>query len=273
MKKVFVSLKDIDPENYKWIDARFSLKDAELGKEKYQESHVVNAVHWDLNDDLSDLRKSGGRQPMPDKETLVELFQSTGLSIDDSIIVYDNGGSPFATRAWWFLQYAGFKNAFILLEGFDDIKQAGIAVSTTIPQPKRSSVQPRWNESIYASRDFVEEIVSGEIESTLIDARAANRYRGEIEPLDRIAGHIPGALNFDWEQLKKDGQYHFDEAIQNKLAEIADSTKEITVYCGSGVTASPLYAMLAHYGYDNMRLYVGSYSDWVSKENAQVEQG
>lgn len=273
MKKVFLSIKDIDPQAYKWIDARFSLKDIEVGKKKYLEAHVENAVHWDLNDDLSDLGKEAGRQPMPDKETLVELFQSTGLSIDDSIIVYDDGGSPFAARAWWFLQYAGFNNAFILLEGFDDIKQTGIPVNAKVPQPKRSAVHPRWNDSIYASRDFVEKTVSGEIDSILIDARAANRYRGESEPLDRIAGHIPGALNFDWEKLRKDGRFRLDETIQNKLAEIVDPTKEATVYCGSGVTASPLYAILAHYGYDNVRLYVGSYSDWVSKENAQIEQG
>ena len=271
MGKVFLSLKDVDYGDYKWIDARFSLKDAKLGKQKYEESHVENAVHWDLNDDLSDLSKQDGRQPMPNQEALIELFQTSGLSIDDAIIVYDDGGSPFATRAWWFLQYAGFKNAFILLEGFEEIKQAGIPVTAETPQPNRTSVKPMWNEAIYASRGFVEQIVSGEIDNTLIDARAANRYRGETEPLDRIAGHIPGALNFDWEQLKKEGQYNFDGTIKDKLAKIADAAQEVTVYCGSGVTASPLYAMLAHYGYNNVRLYVGSYSDWVSKEDAPVE--
>ena len=271
MKKVFLSLKDVDYGAYKWIDARFSLKDAGLGKKQYSENHVKHAVHWDLNDDLSDLSKQGGRQPMPDKEALIELFQTSGLSIDDAIIVYDGGGSPFATRAWWFLQYAGFENAFILLEGFEEIKQAGIPVTVETPQPNRTLVKPVWNESIFASREFVEQIVSGEIENTLIDARAANRYRGEIEPLDRVAGHIPGALNFDWEQLKEDGQYIFDGTLKSKLAKVADAGQEVTVYCGSGVTASPLYAMLAHYGYNNVRLYVGSYSDWVSKEDAPVE--
>lgn len=271
MTNVFIGIKDLEDKAYKWIDARFSLKDAELGKKKYEESHVENAIHWDLNDDLSDLSKEGGRQPMPNKEALVELFQASGLMLEDPIIVYDDGGSPFATRAWWFLQYAGFKNASILLEGFEEIKQAGIPVTAATSQPVRTTVEPIWNESIYASRDFVEKTVSGEINNTLIDARAANRYLGETEPLDRIAGHIPGALNFDWEQLKKDGKYYFDDTIKNKLAEMVKTTEETTVYCGSGVTASPLYAMLAHYGYDNIRLYVGSYSDWVSKEDAPVE--
>lgn len=272
MTNVFVSVSELEHKAYKWIDARFSLKDASEGKKKYEAEHVQDAVHWDLNDDLSDMMKQDGRQPMPNKESLVELFQASGLLLDDSIVVYDDGGSPFATRAWWFLQYAGFKNSFIILEGYEAIKEVGIPVDHTKPLPTRTSVTPVWDESLYASRDFVEKTVSGEIGSVLLDARAGNRYRGEIEPLDPVAGHIPGALNFDWEQLKENGTYQFNETIQNQLANIADPSEVITVYCGSGVTASPLYAMLAHYGYDNVRLYIGSYSDWVSKEGAPVEK-
>lgn len=272
MKSVFVSVSELEHQAYKWIDARFSLKDVNEGKRKYKEEHVRGAVHWDLNEDLSDMKKQDGRQPMPDKDALVQLFQETGLLLDDSIVVYDDGGSPFATRAWWFLQYAGFRNSFIVLESYEAIKEAGMPVDHTKPSPKRTSVKPVWDESLYASREFVEKMVSGDTESILLDARAANRYRGEIEPLDPIAGHIPGALNFDWEQLKKNGAYHFDEDIKNKLSNIASPSEEITVYCGSGVTASPLYAMLAHYGYENVRLYIGSYSDWVSKEGAPVEK-
>lgn len=272
MTDVFVSVSELEHGSYKWIDARFSLKDASEGNQKYEAGHVQGAVHWDLNDDLSDMTKQEGRQPMPDKESLVELFQRSGLSLDDSIVVYDDGGSPFATRAWWFLQYAGFKNSFIILEGYEAIKEAGIPVDHTKSSLTRTSVTPVWDESLFASRDYVEKIVSGETESVLLDARAANRYRGEIEPLDPIAGHIPSALNFDWDQLKKDGGYHFDEIIQKKLANVADPSGEITVYCGSGVTASPLYAMLKHYGYNDVRLYIGSYSDWVSKTDAPVEK-
>ncbi|WP_172369361.1 sulfurtransferase [Sporosarcina jiandibaonis] len=273
MSNVFVSIKDIDTSEVKWIDARFSLADSEEGKRLYKESHVSGAVHWDLNDDLSDLTKRDGRQPMPSKDSLVELYRRSGLKIDDTILVYDDGGSPFATRAWWFLQYAGFLNAFIVVEGFDAIKESGVPVDKEITQPMKSSVNPDWNDSIYASREFVEKTVAGETENLLVDARAANRYRGDVEPLDRVAGHIPGALNFDWEQLKNDGKFQFDDRVKEMLSELADSDQRVTVYCGSGVTASPLYAMLSHYGYENIRLYVGSYSDWVSREDAQIEKG
>jgi len=267
-----MSIKDIQFNDYKWIDARFSLKDSKLGKFNYENEHVLGAVHWDLNDDLSDMTKEDGRQPMPNKELLLELFQSSGLELEDAIAIYDDGGSPFATRAWWFLQYAGFKHAVILLEGFDALKEYGVPVTDEPTTLVRTSVMPQWNEAIYASRDFIEKTVSGETDSILIDARAAERYRGEIEPIDPVAGHIPGALNFDWEQLKKEGIFHFDEAIKEKLEQVADAEKTVTVYCGSGVTAAPVYAMLAHYGYENIRLYIGSYSDWVSREGAVVHK-
>lgn len=271
MTTVFISVKDINHEEYKWIDTRFSLADDQAGFNKYEENHVMNAVYWNLNTDLSDLTKQAGRHPLPNKEDLVELFQSTGLSLGDAIIIYDDGGNPFATRAWWILQYAGFTQAFIALEGFEEIKNSGIPVDQTKPELKRTTVSPNWNEAIYATREDVEEIVDSSEGEVLLDARAAERYRGEVEPLDKIAGHIPGAVNFDWEQLKKDGQFYLDEAVKDKLDEVVQSTGTITVYCGSGVTAAPVYAALKHYGYEEVRLYVGSYSDWSSKEGAKIE--
>ncbi|MHA6259679.1 sulfurtransferase [Sporosarcina sp. CAU 1771] len=272
MNKVFVSVNDITPNDYKWIDTRFSLQNVDLGLKKYEEAHVSGATYWHLERDLSDMQKKNGRHPMPDKDSLIELFQKSGLSLADNIIVYDDGGSPFAARAWWILQYAGFTNSYIALEGFEAIKNAGIPVDSEVSNSERTSVSPVWDEAIYVDRSFVEKTVANETSSLLLDARAAERYRGEVEPLDPIAGRIPGALNFDWEQLKEDGQFIMGEAFQEKLGETVDPSQEITVYCGSGVTAAPLYAMLAHYGYSNLHLYVGSYSDWISEEGAIVEK-
>jgi len=94
-----------------------------------------------------------------------------------------------------------------------------------------------------------------------LDARAAARYRGEVEPLDKVAGHIPTAKNFDWEQLKSEGQLHANDSLRG----IVSPDEHVVVYCGSGVTASPLYAVLADEGYENIQLYVGSYSDWITQ--------
>ncbi|KAA0966095.1 sulfurtransferase [Sporosarcina sp. ANT_H38] len=272
MAKVFVSVKDIDFDKTKWIDARFSLQDAGEGQRKYEESHVTGAVYWNLDHDLSDMTKSQGRHPIPAKEALTELFRNSGLSLDDQLVVYDDGGSPFAARAWWLLQYAGFENSFIAHEGFGKIKETGVPVNGEKPQPLRTSVSPEWNEKIYAPRQFVEDTVAGETASILLDARSVERYRGETEPLDPIAGRIPGALNFDWERLKKEGVFNLDEVVKEQLRDVVNPAEEVTVYCGSGVTAAPLYAMLKHNGYESTRLYVGSYSDWISKDGVKVEK-
>lgn len=274
MGNVFISIDEIGVQNvgnFKWIDARFSLQNPALGREKYEQSHVEGAVHWDLDVDLSNAKNGDGRHPLPTEQQLIELFETSGLQLEDQIAVYDDGGNPFATRVWWVLQYAGFKHARIVLEGFDTLQEKGVPVQVGKPNVERTTVAPVWNEAIYADRNFVENIVAGEEQTTLIDARAAARYRGEHEPLDRIAGHIPTALNFDWEQLKKDGQYNLDETVKKQLEQVIDGQESLAVYCGSGVTATPLYAMLKHHGFDNVRLYIGSYSDWVSKDDAPIE--
>ncbi len=273
MNHVFISVDEIDEDRCRWIDARYELSDPEYGRNQYNQAHVKDAVHWDLGVDLSNENEGGGRHPLPTKAELVDLFERSGLQLDDYIMIYGDGGSPFATRAWWILQYAGFKNAYVVSEGFKAIKEAGIPIDAETPIITRTSISPNWNEDMHATREDVEEIVAGESTSTLVDARANARYRGEHEPLDRVAGHIPTALNFDWEKLKENGVYEVTKAVKEKLIPLAENKESLTVYCGSGVTATSVFAMLTHLGYDNVRLYAGSYSDWVSNEDAPVETG
>ncbi|WOV85461.1 sulfurtransferase [Sporosarcina jeotgali] len=257
----------------KWIDARFSLQDPKAGKDSYCQRHIQHAVHWDLEKDLSDMKKSGGRHPLPDHATLTELYRKSGLHLDDEIIIYDNGGEPFAARAWWMLKFGGFKNVFISLEGFEDLEKLGFSIDENVVTPERSSVEPMWNESILASKEDVKNQVAARGEDLLIDARAGARYRGEHEPLDAIAGHIPGAQNFDWAQLTGNGRFETSGEGVRDLQRMADPEQPITVYCGSGVTAAPLYAMLTEKGYLNVRLYAGSYSDWIAGGDLPIETG
>ncbi|MFC5603300.1 sulfurtransferase [Sporosarcina koreensis] len=273
MSEVFKSINEVDVQDIKWIDARFSLQDNELGRKKFEEGHIKGAMYWDLEDDLSDMTKKTGRHPLPDKETLTALFRQSGLELNDRIFVYDDGGSPFAARAWWVLQYGGFKNSFILKEGFAELAAMGIPVSEEADVPEQSNFVPIWDESIFAPREYVEKTVAGETGTVLLDARSAERYRGEVEPIDPIAGHIPGARNFDWEQLKKDGSFNLDSEVGKQLSEVVQHDDAVVVYCGSGVTAAPLYAMLKQHGYEHVKLYVGSYSDWLSREVVEVEKG
>ncbi|MCG7343071.1 sulfurtransferase [Sporosarcina sp. ACRSL] len=273
MSEVFKSIKDVNGDDVKWIDARFSLQDNKAGRKKFEEGHIKGALYWDLEEDLSDMTVKSGRHPLPDKEKLTALFRKSGLELDNRILVYDDGGSPFAARAWWILQYGGFKNSFIIQEGFEELQNFGVAVSKNEYIPEQSNVNPVWNETIFASRDLVEQTVEGNTGNVLLDARSAERYRGEVEPIDPIAGRIPGALNFDWEQLKKDGSFNLNGDVKNQLAQVVNDDDEVIVYCGSGVTAALLFAMLKQSGYEHVKLYVGSYSDWISREVVEVEKG
>jgi len=273
MSKVFKSVKDVDVKDVKWIDARFSLQDTEAGRKNYEKGHIKGALHWDLEDDLSDMSKKTGRHPMPDKEALTALFRKSGLELNDRILIYDNGGSPFAARAWWILQYGGFNNSFILVDGFEELAAIGVPVSDKEEVIEQSNVVPVWDETIFASREFVEKTVEGKTGNVLLDARSAERYRGEVEPIDPIAGRIPGARNFDWEQLKKDGSFNLHDEVEGQLSQVVKHDDEVVVYCGSGVTAAPLFAMLKQNGFEHVKLYVGSYSDWISRETIEVEKG
>lgn len=263
--KVFIDTKDTD--QHRWIDARFDLKDPEAGSRLYEESHVKGAVFWDLEKHLSDMAAPGGRHPLPSKEQLAELIHSTGLKPTDSVVIYDQGGAPFAARAWWLLKYAGFENAFISRKGFAALEADGIEVTAEIPEFKRTEEPVEFIESLYADQEYVKQVINGEELGVLLDARSAKRFAGIEEPIDPVAGRIPGARNFDWEQLVKNHQFKEDV----DFSDVLQKQEPAVVYCGSGVSAAALVASLADSGYDSVRLYVGSFSDWITDSTNVVE--
>ncbi|RHW37660.1 sulfurtransferase [Lysinibacillus yapensis] len=265
MGTVFVSAEEA--ANGRLIDARFHLAEKDRGKQEFREGHIKGAIYWDLEENLSDMAKKEGRHPMPSKEQLQNLFEVSGLTYEDQIYIYDQGGEPFAARAWWMLKFANFPNVYIVNGGFQALKEAGLQVTDEVKEFQRSKLSLDWNEAIFAARNDVKKVVDGLDKATLLDARAGERYRGEHEAIDKVAGHIPTAKNFDWEQLKQDSELHGNA----KLRETFDKEENIIVYCGSGVTASPLYAVLADLGYHHLRLYVGSYSDWILEH--EIETG
>lgn len=265
MGKVFKTIEEIQVDQVRFVDARFDLQDKEVGRQAFVKGHAPGAVYFDLEQDLSDMKSGNGRHPMPSKEQLASLFEKAGLTYDDTIVVYDQGAAPFAPRAWWMLTYAGFPNVSILNGGVAALeKVVDFTSEETIYTP--SKVDFVWQDQLYAQREAIKAIAEGEVAATLLDARAAARYRGEVEPLDSVAGHIPTAKNFDWEQLKVDGALHANDALRAKVTK----DEHVVVYCGSGVTASPLYAVLADEGYDNIQLYVGSYSDWITQYDVET---
>lgn len=266
MGKVFVSATDVTFEGARFIDVRFNLQDAKWGESEFEKEHVQGAIYWHLEEDLSDMTSREGRHPMPSNEQLQELFERSGLNQTDTIYVYDQGAAPFAARAWWMLKYGNFQNVFIVNGGFDALKEVGTPFAKELFTPMKTQLSIQWNETIYASRQDVKQVVDGNKKAILLDARAEGRYKGEFEPLDKKCGHIPTAENFDWEQLIGEKQLQSNEQLLQKVKK----DEEIVVYCGSGVTASPLYAILADEGYEQIRLYVGSFSDWITQYDVEV---
>ena len=266
MPQILVTADKIE-RNGRFIDTRFDMQDADFGKRLYEASHIEGAIYWDLDKDLSDMTKSDGRHPLPEKEQLQALFEKNGLQLNDAIYIYDQGASPYATRAWWILNYAGFKHAYVVNGGFEALKDAGFQLTNEVPTFKETKLELQWNDKILLKRKDVVDIVEGKKKATLLDARAAIRYRGEMEPIDPIPGHIPTAKNYDWEQLRENSKLVITSSLLDKVAK----DEEIVVYCGSGVTATPLYTVLKEAGYENIKIYMAGYSDWVKHQ--PIEKG
>ena len=271
MSNVFVTAEIVKEQidsgaALRFIDCRFDLMDVVKGEQQFHESHIEGAVYFHLERDLSDMtRKASGRHPMPEKSALIQLFETNGLRLEDTIYCYDNGAEPFAARGYWMLTFAGFTKVHIVNGGFQALVEAGLPTSSDLVAFERTNITPNWQDTIYATRQDVHAITKGDDDTILLDARAAKRYRGEFEPLDPVAGHIPTAQNFDWEQLKNGTAL----MVTDNLLRTISKDQSVVVYCGSGVTASPLYATLKEAGYDNVRLYVGSYSDWINEHNVE----
>lgn len=257
----------MDTKNLRWIDARFSLKDSRAGKEMYETEHVNGAIYWDLENDMSDMTAHEGRHPMPSEEQITQLIQQSGLTPQDPVVVYDQGGAPFAARAWWLLKYAGFENVSISQLGFEALKKQGIAVSTAAPTVQKTNEILQFKHELFADQTYVKKVIKGEELGVLVDARSAERFAGREEPIDPVAGRIPGARNLDWEQFVSNGEFRFDD----DFSQVVQLHEPAVVYCGSGVTAAALYAVMAEKGYDQVKLYMGSFSDWITDSENVVE--
>ena len=258
---IFIEANEI-PKNepYKLIDTRFSLLDVNEGFAMYEAAHIEGAIYWDLNKDLSDMASNEGRHPMPSKEQLTALFERSGLVLDDVIYIYDQGGAPYASRAWFMLTYAGFKYVKIVNGGYGAMLDAGFIVSNEAPTIQPSVLHLQFNDLLIATREQVHQVTVGEKNAVLVDARSYERYIGKEEPIDSIAGHIPTAQNFNWEHLMRDGRFVRNDELFDRF----EKDETYIVYCGSGVTASPLFLTMYNEGYADIQLYVGSYSDWIT---------
>ncbi len=257
---------------YTIVDVRFHLADPEAGKKEYLEGHLPGAVYLDLNKDLSSsISEHGGRHPLPDFDELAEKLGKIGIDNDTKVVVYDDQGGMVASRFWWLMKHLGHSEVAILDGGYSKWLSEGYEITTSIPVKTASTFTPHINEEwTWVDASQVKEKLnqSGTI---IIDSRETNRYLGLEEPIDPIAGHIPGAVNYFWKDvLDKDGSWKEAEELQQNFSDIPPS-KEIIVYCGSGVSACPNILALKRAGYENVKLYAGSWSDWITHEDYPIE--
>ncbi len=251
------------------LDCRYALDDPDYGGRSYADAHIPGARHADLERDLSGKIVPGvtGRHPLPHPEDLIATFRALGLNNDSEIVLYDDGPGAFAARAWWLLAWLGKREGVYLLDGgYRAWCDAGLPVEQNAPSPTTGEFHGRPDDNLTIDAAAL----SGELGTqnlTLIDARALPRFLGEVEPIDPVAGHIPGAACVPFtENLDADGHFLSPDQLRARFSQqLANRPADALVaYCGSGVTACHNLFALCLAGYPLAKLYPGSWSEWIT---------
>ena len=256
------------------FDCRFSLADPQRGRADYGAGRIAGALYVHLDRDLAQNPGGGrGRHPLPAMQTFARTLCRLGLTAGDHAVVYDDAGGAIAARMWWMLRWAGHESARLLNGGLQAWLRAGYALDTAPPpSPPPSQFTAIADDTLTVNTVDVEQRAQKRF--VLVDARAAARYRGEKEPIDAVAGHIPGALNLPFEEnLDGDGRFLAPQKLRERFARIGVSEKNaaaVVHMCGSGVTACHNVLAMECAGLSGSRLYPGSWSAWVGSGAREI---
>ncbi|MDQ0918198.1 sulfurtransferase [Paenibacillus sp. V4I5] len=254
-------------------DCRFALGQPESSRQNYEKDHITGAVYVDLEKDLSGAKMAhGGRHPLPDLGAFSILVGNLGIDGTKTVVAYDDQGGAMASRLWWMLKFLGHSEVYVLDQGYAAWKAAGYPVTDEVSAVFPRTFSPKVNRAMLASMDEVKDKL-GRPGTVLVDSREERRYLGLEEPIDAVAGHIPGARNFFWKGVLGENGAWLSAAEQEKHFAALRDADEIIVYCGSGVTACPNVLGLSEAGFDNVKLYSGSWSDWISYEDNPIAKG
>ena len=254
-------------DNIVVFDCRFALAAPEQGEADYQQGHIPGAHYLSLDRDLSSpvtapLPALGGRHPLPDPAKFAAKLNQCGVTATTQVVAYDDSRFAFASRLWWLLRYFGHDKVAVLDGGWGAWQAAGYEINPGIPEPQQGSFSPAPRPAMLASRAAVQ---ARSAQTPLIDSRSPQRYRGEVEPIDPIAGSIPGAINAFWQGVTDSNGFAMPMEDQaDRWQAITESGQSPMVYCGSGVTACVNLLSMAMAGIDNAQLYAGSWSDWCA---------
>lgn len=242
------------------------------GKGPYEAGHIEGALALDVERDLTKpVEAHGGRHPLPTKDNFAETLRRLGLTITSTVVIYDDWMTGVG-RLWWMLRYAGIENVKVLAGGIGRWQREGYPLTQAVtPNPAPSSFVPQWRENWLVSHDEVVALTASQ-EKILVDVRAPERYRGEVEPLDPVAGHIPTAINIYYELPYTADGLKPEAELREIFKPLFNSTKKTVLYCGSGITA-PIEMLAVDELNIPVALYLGSFSDWISYENAVIATG
>jgi len=267
----------LDDPNLRVVDARFQLGDAAGGRRAWQQSHLPNAGYVHLDDELSDHGKpaSEGRHPLPEAEAFCQTLERLGISADSQVVVYDAAeGAMAAARLWWLLKLCRHERVAVLDGGLARWLALGLPVQTDDCLPSPGHYQATFDSSLIAS---VEDVIDGlrQASACLLDARAPERFRGEIEPIDPVVGHIPGARNRPYLQNLASGVFRDAEELRREFTDLLAGRRpdETILSCGSGVTACHNLLAMEHAGLHGAHVYAGSWSGWISDGTRPVATG
>jgi len=261
------------------FDCTFDLMSPATGHAQFVEQHLAGAQHADLDEQLAThdpaLRVNGGRHPLPQREVLAAWLQSVGVNNDTQVVVYDRNGMNYCGRLWWMLKWCGHDTVAVLDGGLQAWVAAGGAVA--------SGEAAQSANGNFALREPLVKLVDTQTvaqhlndgQQTIIDARGAPRYRGEVEPLDPVAGHIPGALNRPFNtNLNADGFFKSADELRAEFGALLGNTKaeHVVHHCGSGVSAVPNVLAMEVAGLGRTALYAGSWSEWCNTPGLPCEK-
>ncbi|MEL7426805.1 MAG: sulfurtransferase [Bacteroidota bacterium] len=259
--------------HWRIIDCRHDLSDTEAGRRAHAAGHIPGALFAHLDEDLSGpiIPGTTGRHPLPCVTAMEQQFSKWGIGAGTQVVVYDDKRGAIASRLWWMLRYLGHDAVAVLDGGLAAWQAQGGTLSTDVIKPNatdfKAEVQADWVRDAEAVMQSQQDTAQ-----TIVDSRGANRYRGEVEPIDPVAGHIPGAISIPFaENWQEDGLLKSADALRERFADLS-AAEQTTFYCGSGVTACHNLLAYAHAGLGNARLYPGSWSDWITDPERGVER-
>lgn len=258
------------------VDCRFTLTAPAAGRAAYLAGHIPGARYAHLDDDLA--RRPGpgeGRHPLPERAAFAATLGRWGVGRDDMVVAYDEGSGAVAARLWWLLGWIGHERRAVLDGGYAAWLEAGLPVETEVPvvAPRRCEPRAEAAVGVVATAEIPAALAAGDV---LVDARAAPRYRGEQEPIDPRAGHVPGALNRPFSaNVTRAGRFRPPEELRAELEQLLGGRppERLIAMCGSGVTACHLLLAMEVAGLPGGRLYAGSWSEWIRDPARPIRMG